>query len=505
MDELAIARKICGKDVHPRKGPFNTVYEVTGEGPAEFYVRKLLEKAAEVFDERIFPCMPKALAAGAGGAVLAFAPPAVAEEADVPAARERPAYSICIEHEDAGQREEVDPFSGYKSWMPRQWGTSLAAYRGGSRVFLAQHSECGRDVANAFGGRLHVHDLVDMGECEAYASAEGFAGRQSIPGAESKYHRMSGEAGGRIVIPQIRSVLESVSLYVSGEEFRVKQATPMGKDFLLESDFAKAFWGVGLSTGTGVFLAFNYDSMRQGLEGEEWMFRDEGRTWQLMATQDIPLGLPVLGNIFLALDMDYLVPKCGSDVRRASWCAGTYGGKGDLTLDFQHTGSTDFGRRCDFDFMLLLNGDMKREDHARRIGFREGGRNDLCGMSANPMDFYRPDMRAIKELPDHTRTAGISVESEWVNMPSRRSYNFGSFNGIVYPVGIATTLMGEDEVPVLGWVWAGGGYDTRDRRWSGSLGINMRPYRGIPVIFRLELEKREGSHPTVYASGGCQF
>lgn len=470
------------------------------------YIRPFVDRGLELFDEYVTPYIPAAVTTTVGAGLLLLLPAnAFGDEPDASKPKERAPYSIGIEHEDIGQREEVDPFLGFKAWRPRQWSTSLAAYRDSRRVLLAQHSECEKDVANAFGGRLHVQDLIDIGECEADASADGFTGRQNTPGSEVRYHRLGGDASGKIVIPSIRSVIESFSACISGEEFRVKQATPMGKDFLLESDFAKVFGGAAFPTGTGIALAFNYDSMRQGLEGEDWMTRDESRTWQLMATQDIALGLPVLGNIFLALELDYMVPKYGSDIKRASWCAGTYGGRGDVTLDFQHTGSTGFGRRCEFDFMLLLNGDMKREDHARRIGFRDGGRNDLGGMSTNPMDFYRPDMRAIRELPDHTRTAGVSVESEWVNQPFRRAYNFGSFEGVVYPVGIATMLMGEEEIPVLGWIWAGAGYDTRDRRWSGSIGINMRPHKGLPLIFRLELEKREGSHQTVYASGGCQF
>lgn len=511
MDEASAVRSICGKDMSVRRRMFRRVYEVTDEGFLEYHLgpalERVSEKAGELFEEYVAPHVPKALAAGAGGAVLAFAPSALAEDVDAPAARERPAYRIGLEHEDTGQWEKVDPFTGFKLWYPRSWTTSLAAYRDDERLAVASHYEGGggAGTANIFGGRVPAHDLTGMGECEAEVLAHGFlAEERDSWGGKNTTWSAGGEASGKLVVPGLKDYLEAVSLHAAGEAFRSKMERPRSPTYRYENDILMLVGGIRLPTGTELHGGLDYNRNRQKMSGQDWMFRTQGRGAHLMAMQDLDLDLPVFGDAFLAFGVDYFYKRKGvQDSKRASWCVGTYGGEG-THLDFRHTGSTIFDGRCDFDFVLALNGSMGRKDHARRIGFRDGGRNDSL-FAANPMDFYQVGLRDLKELPDYTRTAALELETEWVNYPHMDARNFGSFNGVVYPVGMATMFTGGDEIPVVSWIWAGGGYDTRDRRWSGSVGINMRPSGDIPFLFRLEAGKREGSHPTVHVSGLWEF
>jgi hypothetical protein len=437
------------------------------------------------------------------GAMLLVPGSAYAEESEpaepVPT-RETPALTASLEYEDVGAREVYDRYWGMVYWVSRFWRTVAALNRGEERLLALEHAETERSTANLFGGRLPLEELWEMGESKAFLLAHGMTGLADSWGTEEAYWNIGVEADARLTLAALEPSVKTIYAHFAGSAYRGSYDNPFFGEGRYWTDTLRLIGGVQFPFGTGILVGLTHYRMEQkDLFGRD---RDHTNTSQGFLFQDMDADLPVFGDLFFALCGYIDNREKDWRTRVVNWCAGTFDGKGELRLGFQHTGRTDFRRDKRFDFTFALNDRFTRETHFRRISYRDGGMNDLGGTVVNVMDFERDSfVRPLLELPDYTRTAGATAEVQWIKRPAQSGQAFSSFAVVAYPVGIIELTRGGKAFSFPNWVWFGWGYDTGSRKMVGTIGINIEPWKTVPLGFKLELEKTESSHHTVYMAG----
>jgi hypothetical protein len=389
---------------------------------------------------------------------------------------------------------------------------------GPRRLLANEHFEAPRYVEDLFGGRLPLQNFTRLGNSRLEFVAHGGTARQwsSTGSWEWDMWNAGAEVTAEIVPAMENNVFRGVGFHGAAETSNATVEFSSGWKDEQDQDVLKLFAGVLFSKGPSIYVGMTH--LRWEYENPSMEDKDHENHVQGLAIQNLELNLPYVGNMVFALGGSRSNKDEDERVQTASWCAGTYGGKGDLRFDLQHTGmlsraSTDRVNR--FDFTALLNGRFTREDHVRRVAFSDGGMGDLRGYMNNVMDFHRDQnypnftggpefFRPALDLPDYTRTAGLKLETFWAHLGPEPMQYF-TLDIVCYPLGIAEVASPTFKSPVPNWLWVGFGYHDRLKQWTGRFGVNLVPKKRPDVGARLEVEKREGSHPTVYLNVFLRF
>lgn len=417
-----------------------------------------------------------------------------------------PAFVAGLEHEDIGQREVFGWFGMPPSWALRQWRTAAFLERDDARLVSLEHWEDNNSVANLFGARAPLEEMWAMGASRAEVALFGTQAEDSYAGAQEVFSDIGGEITADVRLGRSARGVEGFFVHAAGDTFTSKYESDSGWSDESGTDVLKLVGGVSLTSGSALYLGVTH--IRRWWE---WPWGEDKDHWnhvQALFAQVLNLDLAVLGDVFAAVGLWQDHKEKEEQTRQINWCAGTFGARGRPTLAAQFTGTmtqTPYFRVNEIVFSLLLDGLFTREDHMRRIGFTEGGLNDLQGSARNPLDFFRdpgawPLLRPLRDLPDYTRTVGVHLETVWVRVYGDDPQEAMTLDVLAYPMGVVKLASPGFVSPFPNVFWVGFGYDDGLKRWTGRLGVNLVPETSSRVGLRLEVEKRENSHLTAFLS-----